>query len=594
MNKTALFLSLAILFGTVACDKPATRANTQNTVINTPQADTKQPENVVAAMKNYDHVYPFENGLAKVQKNEQYGLIDKNGKEVVAVQYDELYPFHEGLAFVKKGERVGFIDKTGKAVVPLQYDDDEEYYMELSHPPFFANGVVSLNKNGKAVLVDNTGKELNLKQYDESPYYWFSEGLAAVQKDGKWGFIDTTGKEVIAPQYDSADSFNNGLAQVEQNGQSVFIDKTGKAVFSVPQHYDYIYPFSDGLAKVEKGGKYGFMDKTGKEVIPVQYDSAYEFSEGLAFVKKEENGKWGVIDKTGREVVPMQYDTILRKFSDGLAIVEKDHKKDGYQYGFVDTTGREVVPVQYNFADDFSEGLASVYQYGKYGFIDTTGKKVIPFEYDLAHSFSEGLAAVEKDGKWQFIDKTGKTVIAVQGKIYQAAPAVKKAPPLPQRFKIDSNQYNAPLYMGEIAHKLSLDKSFDDFEVHKENLQEALKEAQADRRNINFAGQYMVVSAGCGTGCVNFYILDVKTGEVADSLYVSGYPVDKEGKLDPEEMATWVGWDIAHQQNSRLLFIEGDLGEDEYGFGGNGSFAFELKDGKLHFLQHSPVVQMSE
>ena len=104
----------------------------------------------------------------------------------------------------------------------------------------------------------------------------------------------------------------------------------------------------------------------------------------------------------------------------------------------------------------------------------------------------------------------------------------------------------------------------------------------------------MVVSAGCGTGCVNFYILDVKTGEVADSLYISGYPVDKEGKLDPEEMATWVGWDIAHQQNSRLLFVEGDLGEDEYGFGGNGSFAFELKDGKLHFLQHSPVVQMSE
>ena len=106
------------------------------------------------------------------------------------MQYDELYPFHEGLAFVKKGEKVGFIDKTGKEVVPVQYDDDEDYYMELSHPPFFENKIVSLNKNGKAVLVDNTGKELNLKQYDESSYYWFSEGLTTVQQNGKWGFID--------------------------------------------------------------------------------------------------------------------------------------------------------------------------------------------------------------------------------------------------------------------------------------------------------------------------------------------------------------------------------------------------------------------
>ena len=633
MKKTTLFLSLAILFGSAACDKQQTPSNSSNTTtISTPQTDTRQPENAVAIMKNYHFVYSFQDGLAKVQKNEQYGLIDKNGKEVVAVQYDELYPFHEGLAFVKKGEKVGFIDKTGNEVVPIQYDDDEDYYMELSHPPFFANKIVSLNKNGKAVLVDNTGKELNLKQYETpySPYYyWFSEGLAAVQQNGKWGFIDTTGKEVIAPQYDSADSFNNGLAQVEQNGQSVFIDKTGKAVFSVPQHYDYIYPFSDGLAKVEKNGKLGFMDKTGKEVIPVQYYSAYEFSEGLAFVKKEENGKWGVIDKTGqevvpyqydiyfmesenptfkngfarvmkndkhglidktgREVVPLQYDTILWKFNDGLARVEKDGK-----YGFVDTTGREVVLTQYQFAHDFSEGLAAVEKENKYGFIDTTGKEVIPCEYNETHDFSEGLAAVKTDDGWQFIDKTGKVVISAEpNKFYQAEPAIKNAPPLPQRFSIDNKQYSVPLYTGEIASKLALAPDFDDWKL-EENLQEALQEAQTNRQNINFAGQYMLVQSGCGTGCLVVAVLDIKTGKITDSLYVSGYPVDKDGKDASDEFLFWVGNEISHQKDSRLLFVEGDLGEDENGFGGTGSFAFELKDGKLQFLQHSPMVQMSE
>ena len=117
------------------------------------------------------------------------------------------------------------------------------------------------------------------------------------------------------------------------------------------------------------------------------------------------NGKWGFIDKSGNEVVPCKYDW-ADSFSEGLASVILDGK-----YGSIDKSGNEVVPCKYDYAYSFSEGLARVHLDGKYGFIDKSGNEVVPCKYDLAWRFSEGLASVELDGKCGFIDKSGNVVI---------------------------------------------------------------------------------------------------------------------------------------------------------------------------------------
>ena len=71
-------------------------------------------------------------GLARVEKNDKYGFIDKTGKVVIPLEYDDAwnfkeglaqYDFKEGLAKVKKDDKWGRIDTTGKVVVPLKYDD---------------------------------------------------------------------------------------------------------------------------------------------------------------------------------------------------------------------------------------------------------------------------------------------------------------------------------------------------------------------------------------------------------------------------------------------------------------------------------------
>ena len=155
----------------------------------------------------YAMIDSFSEGMAPVRNsNHKWGLINKDGKEVVAPQYDALngnfsgnYGFSEGLLGVAKNEKWGYITKTGTVAVPLSYDEIRP----------------------------------------------FSEGLAGVLKKGKWGFIDGANKTVIPFQfadknvgryssnYMAADHFNfyDGKAIIgSQNGEYVCINKAAKKV----------------------------------------------------------------------------------------------------------------------------------------------------------------------------------------------------------------------------------------------------------------------------------------------------------------------------------------------------------------------------
>ena len=66
--------------------------------------------NYVAAQDwkaRYDEVGLFENGLAYVMKENEYGYVDKNGKEVIPCIYNAIGSFNpQGLVWVNKGGHV--------------------------------------------------------------------------------------------------------------------------------------------------------------------------------------------------------------------------------------------------------------------------------------------------------------------------------------------------------------------------------------------------------------------------------------------------------------------------------------------------------
>ncbi|WP_145952526.1 WG repeat-containing protein [Psychrobacter sp. DAB_AL43B] len=164
---------------------------------------------ILSFENNYVMIDPFSNDRAPVYdfNTELWGLIDTNGKEVVAPQYDGLdghlgghYGFHEGLLGVIKDDKWGFVTKTGAVAVPFIYDEIRP----------------------------------------------FSEQLAGVRKGKSWGFIDGANRTVIPFKFSDDKvqrmsvtsfgatyfNFNNGTAQIEEknDGTSVCINKLGKIV----------------------------------------------------------------------------------------------------------------------------------------------------------------------------------------------------------------------------------------------------------------------------------------------------------------------------------------------------------------------------
>ena len=267
---------------------------------------------------NYQDVYYFKEGLARVEADGKYGYIDKEGKEVLSPKYKDAYDFSEGLAVVRADGKYGYIDKEGKEVVSPKYGD----------------------------------------------VYNFREGLAVVEADGKWGYIDKEGKEVVSPKYEDAGDFSEGLAVVEADGKRGYIDKEGKEVLS--PKYELAWGFSEGLARVEADGKYGYIDKEGKEVLSPKYVYAKDFRGGLARVKAD--GKYGYIDKEGKEVISPKYEgswyfgknterlmvsfgnrnvdkyEYEGEFSDGLIVVIKDGKA-----GVINQEGEVIIPTIYDY-----------------------------------------------------------------------------------------------------------------------------------------------------------------------------------------------------------------------------------------------------
>src|SRR5882724_4496283 len=119
---------------------------------------------------------------------------------------------------VEKDSQWGFIDRTGKIVIPLQFDGANDFH----------EGLALVTTNGKKLFIDQTGLVLITPQFDI--IHDFFEGVAAVNigetripnlglisNPGKWGYIDRAGKLVLPLRFTHAEDFSEGLAGVRDS-----------------------------------------------------------------------------------------------------------------------------------------------------------------------------------------------------------------------------------------------------------------------------------------------------------------------------------------------------------------------------------------
>lgn len=151
--------------------------------------------------------------------NGTYGYYDMEMNQVLN-GYENAGAFNAGVAAVQKDGSWMLIDKKGNSINGEQYEDvvlDDRGICCLKNR-------ILAKKDGKYLLLDNEGKRVGKSAFEDAHLPAGSE-LLAVKTNGLWGFVDIDGKTVIDAQYENAQSFSNGMAAVCVNGLWGFIDE---------------------------------------------------------------------------------------------------------------------------------------------------------------------------------------------------------------------------------------------------------------------------------------------------------------------------------------------------------------------------------
>ncbi len=93
--------------------------------------------------------------------------------------------------------------------------------------------------------------------------------------------------------------------------------------------------------------------------------------------------------------------------------------------------------------------------------------------------------------------------------------------------------------------------------------------------SVNFAGHYIMVTIGCGNGCLYGGYIDAESGQ-ARELPFSVSPPGLYREEDP----------IEHRADSRLLIVSGNLNDAD---GPAMKYFFALKDSKLQPICYAPL-----
>ncbi len=208
-------------------------------------------------LPEYDQVWPFRNGIAKVKKTGQWIYINRLGKEMLDVQLDSYSSADKALLFKKsKDERWGFVNSEGEWIISPVYDDVKS----------FSEGLSPVKVNEKWGYINMKGELVIDPEYDDA--FVFSHWLGCVEAEGKYGCINNRGERVIKPRFENPLFFHfaEDFLELDIATAETLEDIVPKSEITVPEvtvaSHDIYVPDDQRLALVIGNGNYtrgGFL-----------------------------------------------------------------------------------------------------------------------------------------------------------------------------------------------------------------------------------------------------------------------------------------------------------------------------------------------
>lgn len=184
----------------------------------------------------FDTFNGFFEGYAVVSKNGLYGLINEEMELTIPYQYTDLGVVNEGsiVYYDKIAGRKGLLDVNGKQLVAAEYAEIHCFNAGLA---------AFLNEEGLWGFMNKALDVVIVPQYFGINFFLpdpnrhpFNEGLANVQMHNqKWNYINTKGAVIIQGDFLFAEAFVDGIARVFKNSKWYYIDPRGQCVADCDQ-----------------------------------------------------------------------------------------------------------------------------------------------------------------------------------------------------------------------------------------------------------------------------------------------------------------------------------------------------------------------
>ena len=306
-------------------------------------------------LKNVSGTLNYEKSVLKYKKDDLYGLIDFNGKEITNNIYkkiENLAPT-EGKFLVSKDEKYGVIDLKGNKLADVKYDSckSDQYYNE--EDGYTKSGFIVLNKADdgyKCGYISYTGKKILDIKYNDIQRALVKDDkkiYLIVSNNGKYGLYNQS-KKIIDNDYQEIiydENFN--LLRLQKNKKFGVASLDGKILIDVncdeiDSRGIYLYVSKAGSNKVYDSNVnvvdlnfnasiyetenedyristilnnnityYGIVDKNGNKLVEDKY-RYIEYLYKNYFIAKDDSGNLGVINSNGKIIVDMMYDSLQK------------------------------------------------------------------------------------------------------------------------------------------------------------------------------------------------------------------------------------------------------------------------------------------
>jgi hypothetical protein len=314
---------------------------------------------------SYESLESINGNVILSKESTGYGLINRDGDNILAPIIDEISYMGDNFFFAKDGKKYMLIKAmTNKADVRYtsyhEITHKEDVLLEYIHGKLRrvmkrdgillnAVGMVSVARTGKEYytisfrdgsigLLNEQGQWEVLPTKNIQKLLPGNEGLYGALIDGKYGFVDEMGKLRIANRYEQVGRFSEGVAPMKIGNQWGYIDQNDKITIQ-PHYTTAAGEFVRGVAIVKMDGKANLIDKSGKELLANFYERI-SYTEDNYYLT-ENNSLFGLANSSGSEISIPKFDELRREGNDKILI------RRGDKYGIMKESGEYSLPIYY-------------------------------------------------------------------------------------------------------------------------------------------------------------------------------------------------------------------------------------------------------